>query len=168
MKTKLLFMVLFALFLIPAGCGGGDDAASQAPTEYTANNITLSVPGGWEASYGENEQQILLAAPREEYVAGVQILATGPATAQEFAVLMARELDGTDPIQSPLYGEYVFDATIMGFPAHINILTVDGYSLVLVEIGDYKKFARPLSEIVKSLKSSKPEFQKVIDAIKYN
>lgn len=165
MKTKLLFLMLFALLLVPAGCGGGD--ADLPPQEYTANSITVNVPGGWEASYGENEQQILLASPGEEYVTGIQILATGPATAQEFAALMSSELDGTTPIASPLYGEYFFDATIMGYPAHINILTVDGYSLVLVEIGDYKKFAQPVSGIVKSMKSSKPEFQKVIDAIKY-
>ena len=168
MKTKLLSLMLLALLLATAACGGEEsEAPKETPTEYTANEITITHPSTWTAEYGENEKQILVSAPEEEYVLGIQILETGPATAEEFASLMSKELNGTQPVAAPVYGNYVFDASIMSFPAHTTILTVEGSSLVLVEIGDYKKFAENAKGIIKSMKSTNQGFQKVISAIKF-
>ncbi len=168
MKTKLLSLMLFALLLATAACGGGEsEAPKETSKEYTANDITITLPSTWAADYGQNEKQILISAPKEEYVLGIQILETGPATAEEFAALMSKELKGTQPEAAPAYGNYAFDASIMGFPAHTTILTVEGFSLVLVEIGDYKKFAEAAKGILKSMKSTNPSFQKVIGAIKF-
>ena len=163
MKTKLMYFLVFALLLLPVACGEKE----VPPQEYTANEITLMVPGTWQASYEAPQQQIMLAAPNDEYALGIQILATGNASAEMFAQAMADQLDGEAIEPAAKYGDYQFDCKIMGFPANIIILEKDGYSLVLIQVGDHAKFAAQAESVIKSMKSSKLEFQNVIGAIKY-
>lgn len=166
MKTKLLFLILFVLMMLPA-CGDGDKAKTQT-SEYTANTITLAMPSDWIVIYNEKEKQILIGSPLDEYTLGIQILLPIiPHTSKEFAILMSKELDGEAPLPTSVYGDYTFDTNIMNVQAHITILTKDGYSMVLAEIGDYKKFSAQAKAILQSMKSSNSNFQNVIDSIKY-
>ncbi len=163
MKTKLTYLFILVLMLLPAACGDKE----TPPQEYTANEITLMVPGNWLASYQEAEQQIVLQAPQDEYALGIQILETSDITAEEFAGVMSKELGGKTPQPSDEYGDYQFSCAIMDFPANVNILTKDGYSMVMVEIGPSDKYAEQIDAVMRSMKSSNPNFQNVINAIKF-
>ena len=164
MKTKLTYLLIMALMLLPTACSEKE----TPPKEYTANEITLMIPGDWLATYQEQEEQIVLQEPKGKYALGIQILKTSDITAEEFADAMSKELGGETPRPSSEYGDYQFNCVIMDFPANVNILTKDGYSLVMVEAGLNTEYAEQADAVMRSIKSSNPDFQNVIKAIKFN
>lgn len=163
MKRKLTYLLLLALMLLPAAC----EEKEMPDYEYTANDITVLVPGGWQAAYQEAQRQITIQAPKEEYALGIQILESGDITSEEVARAMSEQLNGETPEPAARYTEYAFNCSIMELPALVNILSKDGYTLVLIEVGDNGKFAEQTDAIMKSMKSSNPAYQNVIEAIKF-
>ena len=165
-KVNLLCtrMILAVLALIALAAVGSFSGTAWAK-DYTANNITVTVPGGWSTEYNAEEMQILLITPQQEFVVGIQVLETHGLTAQEFAAEVSKGLQGTNPLPVKGFGQYAFDAKIMKLDAHITTLEHEGLTLMVCEIGNRRVYAKTVNSIWTSLRSSDKKTQALFDQI---
>ena len=133
--------------------------------ELKGGTMSVDIPGQWSGVYEPVNKQFQITAPDESYFLAVQVVNNNGKSAQEFAQLMTKELNGTKP--KKMGGEhYSISANVSGMDTDVAIRNAGPKTLVYMEIGDPQKFAKDIKKINKSLKSSDPEEQAAFDLLK--
>ena len=157
MKKRILTMALALACLAFA-------SAALAET-FTGGSVTTEVPSGWTTMYNEPTKQAIVASPKEECVASIQVIPTDGKDAKQLAEMLSGQLKGSTP-EALDNGGYFFTADAGGVPMGITVVTSDNKALVFMEIGETSKYPDELKAIRASLHSDAADEQKMLETLK--
>lgn len=157
MQKRILTLVMTLACLALA-------SAALAET-FTGGSVTTEVPSGWTTMYNEPTKQAIVASPKQECVASIQIIPTDGKNAQQLATMLSEQLKGSEP-EALDNGGYFFTANAGGVPMGINVVTTDAKALVFMEIGETGKYPDELKAIRASLRSDASDEQAMLDTLK--
>ena len=133
--------------------------------ELKGGAMSVDIPDQWSGVYEPGNKQFQITAPDESYFLAVQVVDNGGKSAQEFAQLMTKELNGTEPKKMG-NEHYSISANVAGMDTDVAIRNAGPKTLVYMEIGDPQKFVKDVKKINESLKSSSLEEQAAFDLLK--